>query len=291
MAIISELCGNWDGSKDLLFDMVTESAKAGASFVKIQTFYAKDLAPAWQDSYDRIKKLELTEDDHRRFVEHCNVYKITPMTTIYSPEYLSMLGQVGFRWIKIGSPQVTDTNLIRLITGLGFKVIVSTGGHLVHSLPAYLNVQGVLHCVSKYPHKSNESNLMRMVELKGRYPNCSIGWSDHSDPTTSDWATPSIQAMALGAKFIEKHFTLIDRKDTKDGCVSITTNQLAYLCSIDRMSLHDKRQLLSPELRPLSSEQSKEEIELITKYKGRWNEFDYTVSEDTEESESTEGTV
>lgn len=291
MAVISELCGNWDGNKDLLFDMVTESAKAGASFVKIQTFYAKDLAPTWKHSEERIRSLELTPEDHRRFVDHCKEHKIEPMTTIYSPEYLGMLGSSGFRWIKIGSPQVTDNNLIRLVSGLGFKVIVSTGGHPVRHLPNYLNVQGVLHCVSQYPHRPSKSNLMRMIELKGRYPNCPVGWSDHSDPTHRDWSIPSIQAMALGAKYIERHFTLLDRNDTKDGCVSITRDQLAYLCSIDRMSDTDKRQLLAPELRPLSSEQDLEEINLINKYKGRWNEYDYTTSGDSEEPESTEGTI
>lgn len=282
MAVIAELCGNWEGNRDLLFDMVAECSIAGADFVKIQTFYAEDLSPQWNHSYDRIKKLELSEDDHKSFVQHCKAHNVEPMTTIYSPKYLSMLSGAGFKWIKIGSPQVTDNNLIRLCAGLGFKVIVSTGGHHVQHLPLILPVHGVLHCVSRYPHKTEESNLLRMIELKGRYPKIPIGWSDHSDPTEKDWYVPSIQAMALGAKFIERHFTLLNREDTKDGPVSINPDQLAYLCSLDKMSMHDKRQFLAPELRTLQSDQIKDEFDLITKYKGRWNEFDYTLSENSE---------
>lgn len=278
--IIAEACGNWAGNKDVLWDMVKIASECGADFFKVQTFYAKDLSPEWSHTKDRIKSLELTDEDHAYLVKLCRENEIEPMTSVYSPEYLPMLGEVGMKYIKLGSPQATDNNLLRLTKAFGFKVIVSTGGTPLNKLPISYPVDGVLHCVSKYPHTLRESNLSRMVELRGRYPNTNVGFSDHSDPThPHNWNTASVIAMQLGAKYIERHFTILDREDTKDGPASITPDQLKFLCEVDQSEYKNSQFLYSC---GIVSKQTKEELDLINNYRGRWNEFDYTVGQDTE---------
>jgi len=278
--IIVEACNNWAGKKELLWDMLKIAAENGADFFKVQTFYAKDLTSEWKHTEDRVKSLELSDEDHHKLVQLGKEYSITPMTTVYTPEYLPMLGETGLKWIKLGSPQATDNNLLRMAKAFGFKVIVSTGGTPINKLPVSYHVEGVLHCVSLYPHTLRQSNLHRMIELKGRYPNTNIGFSDHSDPTVEHWMLPSMSAIQLGAKYIERHFTILDRKDTKDGVVSITPDQLKQLSAYDKSEITPESYL--NEL-GISGKQSNEEIELINKYKGRWNEFDYSTSDNTEE--------
>ena len=271
MAIISELCGNWNGDKSLLWDMVKASADCGAKIVKIQTFYAKDLAQGWESDIERIKALELTPEDHVKFVELCKECGVTPMTSVYSEEYLPMLGRAGFKWVKVGSAQARDVGLIETAIAMGFKVIVSTGGNLVVKLPSVLmHAEAVLHCVSLYPHNHNQAGLGRMLQLKGRFPYTNIGFSDHSDPSEPYWSKASEMALTLGAKYIERHFTLLDACSTKDGVVSVNREQLATLCAMDRINYQAIGTSKYSDMGWLTSPQSDSEVELIARYRTRW---------------------
>lgn len=269
--IISEFCQNHNGNMGLLHEMVVKSAEAGAQFAKIQSFFAEDLNLEWHHDFERLKRTELNWEQQAQFVKWCREYNLIPMTSVYSFKYADKLHESGFEWIKIGSAQSNREMLIRNYKMLGFKVIQSTGGRELKKCTRVGPIEGVLHCVSKYPHDPLESNLSRMLEIKKYWHNTPYGFSDHSNPADVRWDAPSKIAMSLGASFIERHFTLLSRHETKDGPVSVNFEQLKELCRWDKLAFSEK---LSerPEIGLIVCPQMGSEIELIRKYEGRWNE-------------------
>jgi len=267
--IIAEACQNHNGDMHLLHDMVFKAAEAGAAFIKIQTFFADDLSPEWQTDHKRIKGNEISWKDHENFAMWCAEAGIAPMTTIYDFKYAKQLQDLGFKYIKIGSPQSTNSDLLKKLIITGFKVIVSTGGRKLKDAVPVFPVHAVLHCVSAYPHSPFQSDLARMLEIKKYYPSAHIGFSDHSDPVVHMWDMPSKLAMYLGAHYIERHFTLLPRNETKDGCVSITFDQLKELVRFEKLS---KEQQF--EERPMfglfSCPKEQSEYDLIKRFEERW---------------------
>jgi len=270
--IIAELCQNHKGNLTVLKELVSEAAKAGAKFAKIQTFFAEDLAKSWRDRYEHYKELELNWADHEKFVDYCISEGITPMTSVYSTKYLDRLNQIGFRHIKIGSADSSNEHLIRFININGMKAYVSTGGKDLSDIPKGLRgVECYFHCVSKYPGKYKESNLSRFIRMKEVFPNTKIGFSDHTDPEGEHALLPAMVASALGAGYIEKHFTVCCRSLTKDGPVSINPDQLKKLCQF-HASPSDFKFATLPEIPAdmFNDTMSDEEKSIIKTYSGRW---------------------
>jgi len=265
--VISELCQNWSGNKDLLWEMVDASAKAGAWACKTQCFFADDLAPNWQQDYDRVKKCELDWGTSAEFTARCRDQNLIPMTSVYSWKYADRLSRCGFKHIKIGSAQCSDKELIEQYIDSGFKVIVSTGGHTLSEVQASVpqSVYGVLHCVSLYPVMDLEAlNMGRIDVLKHLYPDALVGFSDHTERTIG-----ARVAIDSGARIIEKHFTLLPKEETKDGPVSADYEELKIICDyykgVGARYIEQSRLFI-------------QERELIKKYKTRWRRDDGPTS-------------
>ena len=272
--IIAELCQNHRGNLTVLKDMIGHAAESGAKFAKIQTFFADDLAKRWRDRYTHYKGLELSWDDHIKFVEWCRYYAITPMTSVYNAKYLTKLKDVGFKHVKIGSADAFNEHLIRFVGMNGMTAYVSTGGQDLDSIPkGHKNVVCYFHCVSKYPASYQDANLARFIRMKEVFPNNNIGFSDHTDPTGEFSEMPSMVASALGAKYIEKHFTIIDRTLTKDGHVSIYPDQLKKLCEFHNRTEEFKISMLPHVPLPMFKDKmDQEQIDTIKKYQTRWKD-------------------
>lgn len=240
--------------------MVKQAAENGASFCKIQTFFADDLSESWKHDYDYLKSVELNWDQHQIFVDTCKQHDVIPMTSVYSSEYLPHLSELGFRHIKIGSAQCCDTELISTYIATGMKVYISTGGHRVEDIPIIKPVACMFHCVSKYPAHPHEANMARLMEIKGRFVKTPLGFSDHTDPLHTEWIMPALTAQSFGVSFYERHFTLLDRDQTRDGKVSIDAKQLKAL------SIQSKKRALSEGL----YFKQQDDFDVIQRYKGRW---------------------
>lgn len=273
--IIAELCQNHLGDKNVLKRMVTEAARAGAWACKIQTFFADDLSPHWGHNYNHIKRCEVDWETHRHFVHWCEEAGVVPMTSVYSIQYANKLSNAGFKWVKIGSAQAADEELIRYYATLGFKVIISTGGRKLEDIKKFYPLEAVLHCVSKYPHSPYEASLERMLEIKYTWSKSAFGFSDHTDPTHQAWFLPSYLAMYLGASYIEKHFTIYQSHQTKDGPVSIDAKKLAQLVRFDKLDKKLKEHELKrlDTISALTRRADFKSRELIKDYEGRWKKF------------------
>ena len=133
-----------------------------------------------------------------------------------------MLNDLGSKLFKIASCDLPDKRLLKHIASFNKPIILSTGGSTLNEIDNALDIlysEGnfkiiLLACTLSYPTPNQDANLRKIVALKNRYPWLIIGLSDHTEPD-KNMIIPSI-GVALGAKVLEKHFTL-DRKMTGSG--------------------------------------------------------------------------
>ena len=264
--IIAELSHNHGGSITSLNEMVQAAAIAGAWGVKVQAHFATDLTAEFSHQYDRVKAAELSWDDHHYFVKMCSDLGIVPICSVYDEKYLPELHKAGYHWLKIGSAESHNGRLQTAIKARGFKVLLSTGGRDIEEIPRTSTVDGIFYCVSRYPHPPREVNFTTAFRMQHLWPGSPWGFSSHSDPEDSECLLPAKAALALGALYVEAHFTTRPRWATKDGKVSLSVKQLEALCRFDRMG--DKDILIPSEM--FHGAMTDDETNLIREAQFRW---------------------
>lgn len=240
--IIAEAGVNHNGSLDLAIKLCDAAKNAGVDAVKFQTWkteniITKDTAQAEYQSqntaktesqFDMLKQLELSYDEFIKIKEHCEKIGIQFLSTPDEPESLEFLCTLGLPFIKIGSGEITNIPYLRLIGSKQMPVIISTGMSYMEDVKlAYKTLLDsgatrvdVLHCTTNYPCPMNEVNLRAMNSI-GDELGCIVGYSDH----TLGIEVP-IAAVALGAKIIEKHFTLDTKMEGPDHAASLSPDEL-----------------------------------------------------------------
>lgn len=238
--------------------MIKEAAKAGVHAVKFQSYKAETLASKDSPYYWDITE-ESTESQYKLFKkfdsfgfqeykelseysEKCGVEFLSTPFDLEAADYLDPLMNV----YKISSSDLNNLPFIEYLAKKNKPIILSTGASnedeieiAVNLIRKYNNKQLVLmHCVLEYPTPYGHANLNKIVSLKEKFPDLIIGYSDHTKPDQEYSILKT--AYLLGAKVIEKHFTLnkslkgndhyhaIDENDVKNIIMSI--NDLDFIC-------------------------------------------------------------
>ncbi len=224
--VIAEAGVNHNGDIDLAFRLVDVAAEAGADYVKFQTFSADRMVtrtalkadyqirttPGEETQHAMLRRLELSVDMHRQLMVRCAERGIGFLSTGFDIESVDFLHGLGQRLFKIPSGEITNLPYLRHIGRFGGDVILSTGmanlGEVEAALEAIESAGTpriqitVLHCTTEYPAPVSEVNLRAMVAMQSAF-GVRVGYSDHTQGIEV-----SIAAVALGARVIEKHFTL-----------------------------------------------------------------------------------
>lgn len=265
---IAEFCQNHNGNFETLKRMLDAALNAGANYAKIQTIFADDLSyrerfekgeidengvvvsicRPFKSEYERLKKLELTYQQQSEFVSICRRVGIEPLTTAFTVNSIPSIKECGFSSIKIASYDCASIPLIKSATSYFDEVIVSTGATFRNEIAAaveVLSTSGVkfslLHCVTIYPTPLDKMNLLRMLDFKDYTPY--FGLSSH--PLNKlDGIKADKVAIYLGAKLIERHFTILPEEETRDGKVSINSDQLSELVMFSELSREDQLQII-----------------------------------------------
>jgi N,N'-diacetyllegionaminate synthase len=251
--IIAEAGVNHNGSDELALQLVDAAARCGADAVKFQTFSADKLVrPGAEkaeyqkretgdgDQHAMLKALEMSDPLHINLVNRCKSLGLEFMSTPFDEDAVDFLLNLGMKRIKVPSGEITNEPFLRFLAAKGVPLIVSTGmatmdeikravevitaarqdaGHTA-PLPDCLTI---LHCTSNYPAKCSDVNLRAMQTIADE-TGVLVGYSDH----TLGLAV-STAAVALGAKVIEKHFTLDRDLPGPDHKASLTPDELAQL--------------------------------------------------------------
>ena len=247
--VIAEAGVNHNGDMETARQLIDAAAEAGANLVKFQTFTAEKIASraAKKASYqarnevgseadsqlEMLKRLELSEADHAVLVEHCAARDIGFFSTGFDLDSLDFLNGLGFAQFKVPSGEITNLPYLRRIAGFGKGIILSTGMASMGDIEAAIEAMEaaglpreritVLHCTTEYPAPFDEVNLHAMNTI-GRAFGVRVGYSDHTPGIEA-----SLAAVALGARVIEKHFTLDRRLLGPDHAASLEPDELSAL--------------------------------------------------------------
>jgi len=240
MKMIAELCQNHNGDIDLLGSMVSDASLNGADIIKIQSIkpesftYRKEYEDfrKYEDELKRFKDLELSYDEEKRFVEICRDKKVEPMTTIFSTEHYDYFNSLEYNYLKLSGYSMKSFDYGLKLDRFNFKDLVfSTSSLTLDEIKKCINnLQGVdftiLHCICVYPTPFEKANLQNILYLKTLHDK--VGLSEHSNPYEDNLLSSKL-AIFQGIDMLERHFTILDKDETRDGKVSITPDMLYEL--------------------------------------------------------------
>jgi N,N'-diacetyllegionaminate synthase len=243
--IIAEAGVNHNGSLESAKELVGVAAEAGADAVKFQTFSAENLvcksAPkaeyqkktteAEESQFNMIKRLELDVESHKELIEYCQLKNIQFLSSPFDLPSINLLEELSLPLFKIPSGEITNLPYLRYIGSIGKPVIMSTGMASLGEVEATIDVLlksglsiehiTILHCNTEYPSEMQDVNLNAMKTLVSAFPGVTVGLSDHTLGIEA-----SIAAVAMGAKVIEKHFTLDKNLKGPDHMASLDPDEL-----------------------------------------------------------------
>ena len=226
--IIAEAGVNHNGDIELAKKLIDAASDAKADYVKFQTFKAKNLViknaekSRYQkikintrnddSQYDMLKKLELTKSEHEELIKYCASKNIKFLSSAFDLESLDFLISLRSEFVKIPSGEINNFTYLEKVARQSSPVILSTGISKIDEIESAIKILTsnkisiddltILHCNTEYPTPMEDVNLKAMLQIKD-YFNVDVGYSDH----TLGLEVP-ISAVSLGAKVIEKHFTL-----------------------------------------------------------------------------------
>ena len=228
--IIAEIGINHNGDIDSAKKLIESASKTGVDAVKFQTYITEKRVAKESPIYEILKKCELSFDSFDELKQYSESLNIDFFSTPFDKESVDFLESIGVGMYKIASFDVVNSNLLKRISETSKPIIMSVGMSNIEEITnAYKIIKSknknlaLMHCVSSYPTKENDSNLSVIRELKKSF-DCIIGQSDH----TNDIKVP-LYAVCCGAQIIEKHYMIDDKMDCIDSPVSITEKQMRKL--------------------------------------------------------------
>jgi N-acetylneuraminate synthase len=245
--IICELSGNHNGSLDRALEMIDAAANTGADAIKIQTYTADTLtidhdSPdfriegglwAGRTLFDLYREAQTPFEWHAALFERARERGITLFSTPFDETAADLLDSLGCPAYKIASFEAIDLPLIAHVARKGKPMIISTGmANLaeINDAVKTARLNGceelvLLHCVSSYPARDEDSNV-RTVPHLGEAFGVVSGLSDHTAGSAV-----AVASVALGGSVVEKHFTLSRADGGPDAAFSLEPQEFAALVS------------------------------------------------------------
>ncbi|MCD6579349.1 N-acetylneuraminate synthase family protein [bacterium] len=206
--------------------MIKKAHESGSHAVKFQSYKAETLVTKNAESYwdtkeesttsqfELFKKFDkFSKDEFKELASYCNEIGIDFLSTPFdfsSVDYLDPL----MKYYKISSSDITNIPFIRYIAKKNKPVLLSTGASTIDEIKMAVKAiedEGcynicIMHCILEYPTPYEDSNLLMIQDIKDNFPEHILGYSDHTKPDKNMDVLST--AFILGAKVIEKHFTL-----------------------------------------------------------------------------------
>jgi N-acetylneuraminate synthase/N,N'-diacetyllegionaminate synthase len=265
--VAAEVGLNHNGDLDLAHRLIDAAAEAGADGVKFQSYrtgdflsdrtltyeYESEGRVVRESQFDMFARAELTVEALVELRVHCDERGVVFFATPTSAEGVDDLVRSGAPLLKNGSDFLAHLPLIRAMARAGLPTVLSTGmatlAEVDDAVRTYRHAGGrdliLLHCTSSYPTPPEEVNLRALRTLATAF-DCPVGLSDHTDGVVA-----AIGAVALGACFLEKHFTLDRTLPGPDHRFSSDPHELRALVDAVRAV---EAALGSGDVRPTSSE-------------------------------------
>jgi N-acetylneuraminate synthase len=267
--LIAEIGTGHNGSLNKAQDLIKAAAESGADCAKFQMVIADEIIhpnaglvplPGGNiNLYQRFKELECPEDFYAQLIAYCRKLKIDFLCTPFGIRSAEILNNLGASLFKVASPELNHYPLLKKIAAFKLPVILSTGVSLLSDIESALSIinadVALLHCITAYPAPEEEYNL-RLIKSLHKIFGCPVGLSDHSlDPIL----LPTL-AISMGAKIIEKHFTLNKNDPGLDDPIAITPDEFQRLVKAVREAERCSSETV---INQMQDEYSKTRIETI----------------------------
>ena len=245
--IIAEMSGNHNHSLERALAIVDAAAEAGVDALKLQTytadtmtidksdgeFFISDANSLWKGEslYSLYQKAYTPWEWHKAIFERCREKGIIGFSTPFDFTAVDFLEELDCPIYKIASFENIDLPLIKRVARTGKPMIVSTGMASVGELQELVDTARdngcedltLLKCTSSYPATPEGTNLLTIPHMQELFK-CNVGLSDHTLGIGA-----AVASMALGARVIEKHFTLCRADGGVDSAFSMEPAEMAQL--------------------------------------------------------------
>lgn len=245
--IVAEIGANHNGDIELAKKTIKAAADCGVDAVKFQTYTGKELVA----DYDRVltwgaegkqksekigemfDRLSLPRHDYKELFQYANSLGLIVFSSPFSLEGLNyLINELNMCCIKIAASDVNYLDLLVEAAKSKRPVMLSLGKCTLAEADIAISTllkNGckdlvIMHCVAQYPSPIEEMNLRVIKSLKNLYPECVVGFSDHSIGITA-----ALGAVVLGAKVIEKHFTIDKKSNGPDHWFSMDGQDMKML--------------------------------------------------------------
>jgi N,N'-diacetyllegionaminate synthase len=259
--IIAEIGVNHNGNFNNAIKLINHAVDANCNAVKFQTFNPDKLLKKntelaeyqkmnskFKNMYDLIKRYTFSYEQFYKIKKYCDKKKIIFMSTPFDNDSAIFLNKIGMKIFKTSSTDNQNFLLLDLIKSFKKKIILSTGMLLNNQLENTLNylsikksMLNILHCISDYPTKIEDSQLGNIKNLmKYGYD---VGFSDHTEGHIC-----SCIAVSMGASIIEKHITLdksMKGPDHSSSLLSSELSQFVYNLNGTSISKNTKKRILT----------------------------------------------
>lgn len=249
--IIAEAGVNHNGDIDKAKRLIDVAVNAGVDAVKFQAFKTKNVilknvrkahyqektTGTLETQYEMIKKLEFTKEQYRELINYCNENGIIFLSTPFDDESVDELDEIGVLAYKTASTDTTNLLLLKKIAKKEKPILLSTGMSYLSEVEAalkeiikYNKDIILLQCTANYPILNSEANLNVLNTYRSMF-DIIVGYSDHS---VGIGASP--YTIPMGAKLVEKHFTLDINDNGPDHKASLSPEQLKeFVCEIRKV--------------------------------------------------------
>ncbi len=246
--IAAEMSGNHNQSLDRAKEIIKAAADSGAHAVKLQTYTADtmtinqkgglfditDKKSLWygRNLYELYNEAHTPWEWHKPLFDYAKDLGILCFSTPFDDSAVDFLEQLDVPFYKIASFENTDHPLLKRVARTGKPVIMSTGianlNEIIESVQI-LKENGckdliLLKCTSTYPSTPENTNLVTIPVLQQIFEDCMIGLSDHTMGIGA-----SVASVAIGVRFIEKHFTLDRAEGGVDSAFSMEPAEMKSL--------------------------------------------------------------
>lgn len=236
--VLGEIGNNHEGDPAVAAQLIDAAADAGADGVKLQAFEAERyVRPTQPERLEQLRGFQLTREQYAQLADHARgrglAFVCTPFDLV-SAEFLTTVVDAP----KVASGDNDWPAMLEAVADMRKPAIVSTGMsdwdtiRRAHAtITARWGEHGVepglalLHCVSAYPAPPEDARLATIPALAREFPDCTIGYSDHTLGIDA-----AVAAVAAGARIVEKHITLShDFSEFRDHQLSAEPEELAEL--------------------------------------------------------------
>lgn len=238
MEIIAEAAIAHEGVLDRALLLVRAAGAAGPDAIKFQIIVADELATPDYKHYETFRRCGLGLEAWRQLVQAAYEAGLRFYADIFGEASLKLARRAEVDGVKIHSSSIVNLPLISAASRAFKRLYLHCGGAEVREIESAVKACADTRCeltllvgFQAEPTPPEENHLRRIPVLKTRFPDCQIGFMDHTDGTHLLRGRLALVALGLGADCVEKHLTLDRCLKLEDYIAALSPNEFSEFCA------------------------------------------------------------